>query len=152
MPFELLKNKLMTRLDTMGIRITRTYEEVLCYFIPFLPITFQWDRISIFPCYRSLPIVMCRNGLIFQLAVPYRTLSKRTLPLVLLLAWSIQPLVINQYHGANLTLTNDAWITESCNNTTLSQQATQLFDPCLRLHNMHLLLQIFWNSTMLKTC
>lgn len=29
MPFNLLKSKLMSRLKAMGIRITRTYEEVL---------------------------------------------------------------------------------------------------------------------------
>lgn len=29
MPFELLKKKLMSRLDTMGVRIIQTYEEVL---------------------------------------------------------------------------------------------------------------------------
>lgn len=29
MPFELLKKKLMSRLETMGIRIRKTYEEVI---------------------------------------------------------------------------------------------------------------------------
>lgn len=29
MPFDLLKKKLMSRLETMGIRIIRTYEEVI---------------------------------------------------------------------------------------------------------------------------
>lgn len=31
MPFDLLKEKLMLRLDTMGIRITKVYEEVKYY-------------------------------------------------------------------------------------------------------------------------
>lgn len=30
MPFDLLKNKLMSRLETMGIRISKVYEEVIC--------------------------------------------------------------------------------------------------------------------------
>lgn len=31
MPFDLLKKKLMLRLDTLGIRILKTYEEVNLY-------------------------------------------------------------------------------------------------------------------------
>ena len=34
MPFDLLKKKLFSRLNTMGIRITKTYEEVMELAVP----------------------------------------------------------------------------------------------------------------------
>lgn len=85
MPFDLLKKRLMSRLDAMGVRILEVYEEVASY-----------GLISIFV---SLADVSCnsiemlnldsRNGPIFLLEGPYRTQTKKTLHLVLQLVWCI---------------------------------------------------------------
>ncbi|KAL2945213.1 Lycopene epsilon cyclase chloroplastic [Bienertia sinuspersici] len=104
MPFDLLKKKLMERLQTMGVRVVKTYEEVPSQLMHPL---FGNSKRKVW------------SGLIYLLVGPYLIQSRETLHLVLLQAWCIQPQA-----GHKLAL---LYITARYNNLVSFEKLLSLF-------------------------